>query len=206
MQPAPRPPASVPLGGSLRASRAAQLALPNGPLSAVDLADGRALTVERLGAGWVAIRRSRRYRAGVRGRRRSAAAVEAPDTATSSPGHGPRARGRARRCGRRACVRVLGRACARRRRADAACGSRAGRRSPAGSAGAGAWRAGGSAPATEGPAASAAAAGATARGRRSARSASAAATASAATARAAARAVAVGMPDRGTGRVPDLTR
>jgi hypothetical protein len=50
---APRPLASVPLGGSLRASRAAQLARPRGPLAAVDLADGRALTVEDLGAGWV---------------------------------------------------------------------------------------------------------------------------------------------------------
>jgi hypothetical protein len=44
----------VPLGGSLRASRAALLARPLGPLVAVDLADGRSLTVEDLGAGWVA--------------------------------------------------------------------------------------------------------------------------------------------------------
>ena len=54
MQPAPRPLASVPLGGSLRASRAALLARPLGPLAAVDLADGGALMVEDLGAGWVA--------------------------------------------------------------------------------------------------------------------------------------------------------
>ena len=47
----------MPLGGSLRASRAAQLARPYGPLAAVDLADGRALTVARLrGHGWVASR------------------------------------------------------------------------------------------------------------------------------------------------------
>jgi hypothetical protein len=44
----------VPLGGSLRASRAALLARPLGPLAAVDLADGRGLMVEDLGAGWVA--------------------------------------------------------------------------------------------------------------------------------------------------------
>jgi hypothetical protein len=44
----------VPLGGSLRASRAALLARPRGPLVAVDLADGRSLTVENLGSGWVA--------------------------------------------------------------------------------------------------------------------------------------------------------
>jgi hypothetical protein len=44
----------VSLGGSLRASRAALLARPLGPLTAVDLADGRALMVEDLGAGWVA--------------------------------------------------------------------------------------------------------------------------------------------------------
>jgi hypothetical protein len=44
----------VPLGGSLRGSRAALLARPLGPLAAVDLADGRALMVEDLGAGWVA--------------------------------------------------------------------------------------------------------------------------------------------------------
>jgi hypothetical protein len=44
----------VSLGGSLRASRAALLALPRGPLVAVDLADGRALMLEDLGAGWVA--------------------------------------------------------------------------------------------------------------------------------------------------------
>ncbi|HET6174565.1 MAG TPA: hypothetical protein VFD90_18305 [Gaiellales bacterium] len=54
MQSVPRPIASVSLGGSLRASRAAQLARPRGPLAAVDLADGRALTVRDLGAGWVA--------------------------------------------------------------------------------------------------------------------------------------------------------
>jgi hypothetical protein len=53
VQSVPRPPASVPLGGSLRASRAALLARPLGPLVAVDLADGRSLTVEDLGAGWV---------------------------------------------------------------------------------------------------------------------------------------------------------
>ena len=53
MRPVPRPPASVPLGGSLRASRASQLARPHGPLAAVDLADGRALTVEWLATGWV---------------------------------------------------------------------------------------------------------------------------------------------------------
>jgi hypothetical protein len=53
VRPVPRPPASVPLGGSLRASRAAQLARPHGPLAAVDLADGRALTVEWLATGWV---------------------------------------------------------------------------------------------------------------------------------------------------------
>jgi len=54
VQSPPRPPASVPLGGSLRASRAAQLARPHGPLAAVDLADGRALAVERLAGEWVA--------------------------------------------------------------------------------------------------------------------------------------------------------
>jgi hypothetical protein len=47
----------VPLGGSLRASRAAQLARPHGPLAAVDLADGRALLVEPSGSAWVAIAR-----------------------------------------------------------------------------------------------------------------------------------------------------
>ena len=52
MQFVPRPVASVPLGGSLRASRAALLTRPRGPLAAVDLADGRALIVEDLGAGW----------------------------------------------------------------------------------------------------------------------------------------------------------
>ena len=75
MQPAPRPPASVPLGGSLRASRAAQLTLPDGPLSAVDLADGRALTVERLAAGWVVIADLRDAAPATPER---AAAVEAP--------------------------------------------------------------------------------------------------------------------------------
>jgi hypothetical protein len=54
VQSVPRPPSSVPLGGSLRASRAALLARPHGPLVAVDLADGRSLVVEHLGAGWVA--------------------------------------------------------------------------------------------------------------------------------------------------------
>ena len=55
MQSAPRPPASVPLGGSLRASRAAQLARPDGPLAAVDLADGRAFMAEPRGARWIAV-------------------------------------------------------------------------------------------------------------------------------------------------------
>ena len=53
MQSLPRPPASVPLGGSLRASRAAQLAAPEGPLAAVDLADGRPLMAELRGSLWV---------------------------------------------------------------------------------------------------------------------------------------------------------
>lgn len=53
MQTVPRPPPSVPLGGSLRASRAAQLALPNGPLAAVDLADGRALVADLRDGVWV---------------------------------------------------------------------------------------------------------------------------------------------------------
>lgn len=52
VQPVPRPLASVSLGGSLRASRAALLIRPRGPLAAVDLADGRALMLEDLGAGW----------------------------------------------------------------------------------------------------------------------------------------------------------
>jgi hypothetical protein len=51
----PRPPASVPLGGSLRASRAAQLAAPSGPLGAVDLADGRPLVAELRGDAWVEV-------------------------------------------------------------------------------------------------------------------------------------------------------
>ncbi len=55
MQPVPRQPPSVPLGGSLRASRAAQLACPSGPLAAVDLADGRALLAELRGSLWVAV-------------------------------------------------------------------------------------------------------------------------------------------------------
>ena len=130
MQPAPRPPASVPLGGSLRASRAAQLARPHGPLAAVDLADGRALTVERLAPGWVVIADLRRYRAPPAAGRARAAARGA-DTAPASPRHGPRPRGRARRGRRRACDRVLGRACAGRRRAHAASGPRAaGRAAP----------------------------------------------------------------------------
>ena len=45
----------MPLGGSLRASRAAQLARPAGPLAAVDLADGRALLAELQGSLWVAV-------------------------------------------------------------------------------------------------------------------------------------------------------
>jgi hypothetical protein len=49
----PRPPPSIPLGGSLRASRAAQLARPDGPLAAVDLADGRALVAVLRDAVWV---------------------------------------------------------------------------------------------------------------------------------------------------------
>lgn len=53
MQSSPRPPASVPLGGSLRASRAAWLARPEGPLAAVDLADGRALEVALRGSAWI---------------------------------------------------------------------------------------------------------------------------------------------------------
>jgi hypothetical protein len=55
VQPVPRPPASVPLGGSLRASRAAQLAAPSGPLAAVDLADGRPLVAGLRGAAWVEV-------------------------------------------------------------------------------------------------------------------------------------------------------
>jgi hypothetical protein len=55
VQSAPRPPASVSLGGSLRASRAAQLARPSGPLAAVDLADGRALLAELRGAVWIEV-------------------------------------------------------------------------------------------------------------------------------------------------------
>jgi hypothetical protein len=55
VQSLPRPPASVPLGGSLRASRAAQLACPSGPLAAVDLADGRALLAELRGSVWVVV-------------------------------------------------------------------------------------------------------------------------------------------------------
>jgi hypothetical protein len=53
VQSLPRPPASVPLGGSLRASRAAQLAAPEGPLAAVDFADGRPLMAELRGSLWV---------------------------------------------------------------------------------------------------------------------------------------------------------
>jgi hypothetical protein len=53
VQTVPRPPPSVPLGGSLRASRAAQLALPDGPLAAVDLADGRALVAALRDGVWV---------------------------------------------------------------------------------------------------------------------------------------------------------
>jgi hypothetical protein len=53
VQTVPRPPPSVPLGGSLRASRAAQLALPAGPLAAIDLADGRALVAELRDGVWV---------------------------------------------------------------------------------------------------------------------------------------------------------
>ena len=54
MHSTPRPPASLSLGGSLRASRAAWLARPEGPLAAVDLADGRALEVVRRGQAWIA--------------------------------------------------------------------------------------------------------------------------------------------------------
>jgi hypothetical protein len=43
----------VPLGGSLRASRAAWLARPEGPLAAVDLADGRALEVVLREIEWI---------------------------------------------------------------------------------------------------------------------------------------------------------
>ena len=43
----------MPLGGSLRASRAAWLARPEGPLAAVDLADGRALEVALRGSAWI---------------------------------------------------------------------------------------------------------------------------------------------------------
>ena len=199
VQPAPRPPASVPLGGSLRASRAAQLALPNGPLSAVDLADGRALTVERLGAGWVAIADLGDAAPASAAATPERPAVEAPTRRRRRLGTGLASRPRSAlrpsrlRPGSRARLR-------RRRRADAAC------RFPCRSSGprqapqrAGARRAGSAAPASAGPAAPAAAAtpGAAARGRRSACSASAAATACAATARAAARAVAVGMPIAG---------
>ena len=80
MQPAPRPPASVPLGGSLRASRAAQLSLPDGPLSAVDLADGRALTVERLAAGWVVIADLREVEPATEGASPQRATAVAPPT------------------------------------------------------------------------------------------------------------------------------
>jgi hypothetical protein len=55
VQPLPRPSASVPLGGSLRASRAAQLAAPQGPLAAIDFADGRALMAELRGTLWVEV-------------------------------------------------------------------------------------------------------------------------------------------------------
>ena len=49
----PRPPPSVSLGGSLRASRAAHLARPDGPLAAVDLADGRPLVAGLRDSRWV---------------------------------------------------------------------------------------------------------------------------------------------------------
>ena len=45
----------MPLGGSVRASRAARLACPSGPLAAVDLADGRPLLAELRGSVWVAV-------------------------------------------------------------------------------------------------------------------------------------------------------
>ena len=55
MQFVPRPPSSVPLGGSLRASRAAWLVRPEGPLAAVDLADGSALLVHLVGGDWLPV-------------------------------------------------------------------------------------------------------------------------------------------------------
>ena len=118
--PAPRPPASVPLGGSVRASRAAQLACPSGPLAAVDLADGRALLAELRGSVWVAVPRARRRssspgQGGARGRSRGDIA-RAPPPAR----HGRRARGRARSGRSRARRGLLGLAAASGRRAGPA--------------------------------------------------------------------------------------